>query len=383
MAIRPVSQVSFQNTANKVAFEAKKNKNDGNNINKSYVSHRLAVPLAATVLAMSPTVKSSANSNIYEAIPANVEVMAPENNLVSEGKTVKARTFVLNRKSAGGVPYRAIYNVYFISDDNDDSNFEKIQIVYRDLDNPNSKGRRYTIDKFSTYKFGIVSEDGSESNNFSLDEIEAYDANLGKNTYGNKTYFTDTPICEYIKSEINSELNNSSVKPLSVTRKIRPSIDFNLQNVAPQNKMKDAVSIERPDYNLLGHSNVVASNGKYTLRYYAMDDGEKVDFVTVQKEGGPELGVRKNIYANGVFNKGDSSPVEVQYGITELYDNNNKNYFISDKDLSMMLINVFNNDVTNKFAFKCEACEREYICHNGVVMALDGDDEYGDYDEEM
>ena len=374
MTIRPVTSATLVSNLNQLNFEGRKKKNSSVSQPISNVSYKLAVPLAATVLAMSPMAKSSANSNLYDVNSEKIEVLAPENNLINEGNIIRTKSFVLNRKSAGGVPYTASYDVNFVSNDNDDSNFESIQILYKEGNGGSSKGRLYTVNKFNTYKFGIVSEDGSESNNFALDEIEAYDTRLGKNTYGNKTYITDKPICDYING------NNSDVTQNVVVRKIRPSSDLNLQNVAPKNKIKDAVSIVRNNYKRVGSDDIEGANGQYKLIYYSMPNSNEVDLITLKKDGSPELAVGKNIIATGIFNSGDSSPVKLEYGVTELYDNNMKKYYISDKDLSIFLVNAYNNPVTSGMVFNCEAVEREYICHSGVVMPLDGEDEYEDFE---
>lgn len=283
MTIRPVTSATLVSNLNQLNFEGRKKKNSSVSQPISNVSYKLAVPLAATVLAMSPMAKSSANSNLYDVNSEKIEVLAPENNLINEGNIIRTKSFVLNRKSAGGVPYTASYDVNFVSNDNDDSNFESIQILYKEGNGGSSKGRLYTVNKFNTYKFGIVSEDGSESNNFALDEIEAYDTRLGKNTYGNKTYITDKPICDYIKSQIKLNGNNSDVTQNVVVRKIRPSSDLNLQNVAPKNKIKDAVSIVRNNYKRVGSDDIEGANGQYKLIYYSMPNSNEVDLITLKK----------------------------------------------------------------------------------------------------
>ena len=159
MTIRPVTSATLVSNLNQLNFEGRKKKNSSVSQPISNVSYKLAVPLAATVLAMSPMAKSSANSNLYDVNSEKIEVLAPENNLINEGNIIRTKSFVLNRKSAGGVPYTASYDVNFVSNDNDDSNFESIQILYKEGNGGSSKGRLYTVNKFNTYKFGIVSED--------------------------------------------------------------------------------------------------------------------------------------------------------------------------------------------------------------------------------
>ena len=157
MTIRPVTSATLVSNLNQLNFEGKKKRNSNASQPMNQLSHKLAVPLAATVLAMSPMAKSSANSNLYDVNSEKIEVVAQKNNLINEGNVIKTKSFVLNRKSAGGVPYTATYDVNFVSNDNDDSSFESIQILYKERNGVSSKGRLYTVNKFNTYKFGIVS----------------------------------------------------------------------------------------------------------------------------------------------------------------------------------------------------------------------------------
>ena len=97
MAIRPVSSLNLTNGLNQVNF-GRKRKNASENGDKSRmtVPHKLAVPLAATVLAMSPLSSASASSlKMSELDSSNkIEMVDALNTLESDGATVVAsKTF--------------------------------------------------------------------------------------------------------------------------------------------------------------------------------------------------------------------------------------------------------------------------------------------------
>ena len=366
MTIRPVTSVNLTNSYNQVNFRGRrKNVSDNAGPSRITVPHRLAVPLAATVLAMSPMANASEKSDYYDIKTNNIELPAIQDN---NGNVIKSKTFSLLRKSVGGVPYNVNYQINFVNDDNNSNNFERILIRVDETDTPGN-GTVYGLDKLSTYKFGIVSEDGSESNNFDIDEITCH-AMSEDGAYGNNAFITEKKICDYIKSELNSSRNNSNIEDSIVGRKIKPSSFLNLQNVAAKNKIKNAEPIDCSKYKCIGNQNFKGANGKYKLSYYSVTGADKIELVTVKKDNGPELAVGKNIVAKGIFNSGDSSPVSLDYGITELYDNNMKNYYLSDRALSQALVLIYNNDLTSGGAFTCESRNEEYMCHHGVIYPL-------------
>ena len=76
MTIRPVASVSLVNRYNQLNFEGnKKKKQPQNNHNgvSNTISHKLAVPLAATIIAMSP-MSSTASNRYFDRIEDNVEL---------------------------------------------------------------------------------------------------------------------------------------------------------------------------------------------------------------------------------------------------------------------------------------------------------------------
>ena len=377
MTIRPVTSAALVSNYNNVAFEGKKKKNPNKNLNITKpVSQKLAVPLAATIIAMSPMGSTSPKAFELRDNPRNnITLYQPSQAELNNGDIISSKAFVLDKKTTGGDTYKVRYEVNLINNDDDDNDFETIQIKYRDLSNPNGKGSVYNVRNFTTYKFGIVSEDGSESNNFSLDEIIAYDTKYDKDAYGNYIYLTEKSVCDYVKSQLNSARNNSGFEKSTVIRKLRPSSDFNLQNVAPESTMQNASHRDYSDYKCLGYEDFEGSNGKYKMYYYSLPNSDDIDLVTISKDGGEQLAVSNNIVSNGIFNADDSDPVTIQYGITKVYDNDRKSYYISDKNLAYALVSIFNNPKVSKMAFSCKAYDREYICHKGVVMPLDFSEE--------
>ena len=375
MSVRPITPTSYVNNYSNLTFEGKKKKNGNQNLNISRpASHKLAVPLAATVLAMSPSANTSASIPLPDLTENKIELCEAPGLLNLGPKTIKSKTFNFQRHTVDGTPYNIQFNVKLKSNDLNNNDFEEIQIEVKEpgmSDEPTV----YNVNKFSTYNFSIVSDDGSESNSFSLDEITTYDTKLGKDSYGNESHNTEKLICDFVKSELNSSRNNSNIEKTVVTRKIRPSMFYNLQNGKSENNMNEAVPISRPDYRCLGFQDFKGSNGNYKFGYYSTSDEDKIEFVTIQKDGGPELAVRKNIIAKGIFNAGSNQPFILNYGITEVYDNNQKKYYISDQALSNALVMIYNDDMTAGYAFGCEAKEDEYLYPFGMILSMTTDEE--------
>ena len=375
MNIRPITPLANVNNYTNLTFDGKKKKNVNQNLNITRPSsHKLAVPLAATVLAMSPMSSASAKTPLSDVAENKVELCENPGFLNLGPKVIKSKIFTQSRKSAGGVPYDVQYRVNLISNDLDNDNFEKIQIVVKEP-GISDKPAVYNVSKLSTYNFSIVSDDGSESNSFSLDEVTTHNTKYDDDAYGNESHNTEKIVCDFIKAELNSSRNNSKIERKVIARKIRPSMFYNLQNGKSENNMNEAVPISRPDYRCLGFQDFKGLNGNYKFGYYSTSDEDKIEFVTIQKDGGPELAVRKNIIAKGIFNAGSSQPFILNYGITEVYDNNQKKYYISDQALSNALVMVYNDDMTAGYAFGCEAKEEEYLYPFGMILSMTTDEE--------
>lgn len=116
MAILPVSSLSFKSNYNNFGFEGRKDKKV--QTNSIPISHKLAVPLAATVLAMTP---APANSlNIIEDYQTNDIELVDDN-----GDKVVART-----KCQDVSPTYGSCEVEFMSNDGNDSDAEYLNLCF-------------------------------------------------------------------------------------------------------------------------------------------------------------------------------------------------------------------------------------------------------------
>ena len=131
MAIRPISNVSFQNNIN---FTAKKKSEQPN-----YYSNpmkKLAVPLAATVLSMMPMAASSRNMNIdIEDAAARVEMFSPivpmqEDKVVATAKFDKGVLVQDEENPLGGYKSAVPVDIRLISNDGNDSNAEVLNFYF-------------------------------------------------------------------------------------------------------------------------------------------------------------------------------------------------------------------------------------------------------------
>lgn len=132
MAIRPISNVSFQNNIN---FTAKKKSEQPN-----YYSNpvkKLVVPLAATVLSMMPMATNSRNMNIdIDEAAAKVEMFSPivpmqEDKVVATAKFDKG--VLVPDYLYGFDDYIAVpAEIRLISNDGDDSNAEVLNFYFVD-----------------------------------------------------------------------------------------------------------------------------------------------------------------------------------------------------------------------------------------------------------
>ena len=128
MSIRPVSSVSFSRSLNQVNFEGKKKEKIG----------AMSVPAA------------------IKAIPiATLIAMSPLNSVDAQTRADHNNEDVLNIQRYTGPAEDRSCNVFFISNDGDNNNFEKIALGYqgekvRFHDNVN--GQSITVIKSTTYK---------------------------------------------------------------------------------------------------------------------------------------------------------------------------------------------------------------------------------------
>jgi hypothetical protein len=91
MTIRPVTSATLVSNLNQLNFEGRKKKNINSHHSTNTVSHKLAVPLAATVLAMSPMVSSGKGIQVPLDNVNSIE-MVDSNDL--NGRKIDEKTFI-------------------------------------------------------------------------------------------------------------------------------------------------------------------------------------------------------------------------------------------------------------------------------------------------
>ena len=343
MTIRPVASVSLVNRYNQLNFEGnKKKKQPQNNHNgvSNTISHKLAVPLAATIIAMSP-MSSTASNRYFDRIEDNVELYEINDleNYEQSGRKIintKGYRFEKTYQKANGEIYTKNETrlINFVSTDNDDSTFEEINVAFfDDTDKSNPKLlKTYDLKDFAVYNYTI---------------------------------------CKFVHSELESPRNNSGIKITTYDRKIRPASSYDLQNVAPANTMKDAPPCDYSKYKRLGSQDYKGKNGNYNITYYSITGADEIELVSLKKDGGPALTVRANIPAKATFFAKDSAPQIIEYGIVELKDGDEKKHYISDMDLTNALTIIYNDPASCYNVFTCKPGNKEYdVTPKGAIVPL-------------
>lgn len=380
MTIRPVASVSLVNRYNQLNFEGNKKKNQHQNSNSTNsISHKLAVPLAATILAMSP-MASSASNKYVDRIEDTIELYEIENlnNYEQSDRKIikhKAYSYEASYQKPNGEVYKRneVRVVNFVSTDNNDSTFEEVNIgVIDDTDKSNPKIlKTYDLKDFCEYNYEIVSSDNSASNNFSLQQMFINDIEKEQNSNFTRDVISEKEICKFVRSELESPRNNSGIKVTTYDRKIRPASSYDLQNVAPANTMKNAVPCDYSKYKRLGSQDYKGKNGNYNITYYSITGADEIELVSLKKDGGPALTVRANIPAKATFFAQDSEPQIIEYGIVELKDGNDKRHYISDMDLTNALTIIYNNPASCYNVFTCKPGNKVYnISPKGALIPL-------------
>lgn len=382
MTIRPVASVSLVNRYNQLNFEGnKKKKQPQNNHNgvSNTISHKLAVPLAATIIAMSP-MSSSASNRYFDRIEDNVELREINDldKYEQSGRKIintKGYRFEKTYQKANGEIYTKNETrlINFVSTDNDDSTFEEINVAFfDDTDKANPKLlKTYDLKDFAVYNYTIVSSDNSASNKFSLQQMFINDTDQEDKGNFTRDVISEKEICKFVRSELESPRNNSGIKITTYDRKIRPASSYDLQNVAPANTMKDAPPCDYSKYKRLGSQDYKGKNGNYNITYYSITGADEIELVSLKKDGGPALTVRANIPAKATFFAKDSAPQIIEYGIVELKDGDEKKHYISDMDLTNALTIIYNDPASCYNVFTCKPGNKEYdVTPKGAIVPL-------------
>ena len=344
MTIRPVTSATLVSNLNQLNFEGKKKKNPNASQPISQVSHKLAVPLAATVLAMSPMASSGKGIQVPLDNVNTIE-MIDSNDL--KGRKIDEKTFIdsdansLNMTTTIGLVNTKDNMGGFLESSYDEK----------------------PVTDYSDIVFDLMSDDGTKGLSFNVKSI---------NVEGNSKPFFDKEKVAYVESAIKSPNNKTDVEVHKYRRTLRHDL-FGMQNIANNNIMKDA--IPKTSYgNLEGEQEVEVGNDKYVLGYYSTDgDSSTAELVTVRKNGNPELCVRGIVFYNATINPESSNPQKFKYSLVRLEGAENKGYSLIDDNLANVLVQVlcdsqFKNATKNTYVMELDS---EYMTTTkGVLMPI-------------
>lgn len=347
MTIRPVSSVNFANGYNQVNFGRKrKNISENREDSRMTVNHRIAVPIAATVLAMSPLANTSAASiKMSELDSPNKIVMVdiPSQLDNDAGKIVGSKTF----PSVKGPKFETVTPKITLLNTKGGSGFDKI--VYSESVSEDGKhlyDKEYKVSALTKANYSLVGDDGVKLNPLTFYDIEVFEENSMLKT---KLYHNlSDDMRDYLASALKSSDNHTDIKVNNYNLGLRQTI-MSLQNVPNGDILKDAQQYE--DFGeFVGTDSIKTKNGTYKINCYSRDENpDDVELVTVKKEGYPELQV-KGVYTNeAYFNKDYDNPQQIKYGSVFLLGRDKagkiQHYFLLDDQLTMALISVFSNKV--------------------------------------
>ena len=343
MTIRPVTSATLVSNLNQLNFEGKKKRNSNASQPMNQLSHKLAVPLAATVLAMSPmAVSSSNNTRISEADTShNTEMVANISDFDADNGTVVAsKTF----SPIKGAKFETITPKISLVNTKGGSGFDKI--IYTEAISEGGKhlyDKDYKISALNQAKLSLVGDDGAKSNTLTFYDIELVDDDAYVKlapTYSDIT----NDMKNYIAKALKSSDNNTDIKVNNYNVGLRQT-HMSLQNGANGDILKEAQAFEAFG-DLEGSSSITTKNGSYTIGFYSQDSNpDDAELVTVKKEGYPELHVQGIYVNNAYFNTNKSNPQKILYGSVYLLgrdkNGNRKSYFLIDDDLTAKLISIF------------------------------------------
>lgn len=360
MTIRPVTSATLVSNLNQLNFEGKKKKNPNASQPISQVSHKLAVPLAATVLAMSPMASSGKGIQVPLDNVNSIE-MIDSNDL--KGRKIDEKTFIDSDANS----LNMTTTIGLVNTKDNSRNFDKIMYGVSSTVNLGgfleSSYDEKPVTDYSDIVFDLMSDDGTKGLSFNVKSI---------NVEGNSKPFFDKEKVAYVESAIKSPNNKTDVEVHKYRRTLRHDL-FGMQNIANNNIMKDA--IPKTSYgNLEGEQEVEVGNDKYVLGYYSTDgDSSTAELVTVRKNGNPELCVRGIVFYNATINPESSNPQKFKYSLVRLEGAENKGYSLIDDNLANVLVQVlcdsqFKNATKNTYVMELDS---EYMTTTkGVLMPI-------------
>lgn len=365
MAISPVSAITYGNNYNSINFGNKKKKENHNKGISVPISHKLAVPLAATVLAMAPTSSNAKNNVLMVDNTHNIEIL---HNTQNEGRVVDKNYFKnIYGQNKEDVLVEEV-TVKLLNSRDKSNNFDKIMYNVR-MNDPSigvfNAEAEHPITDYSDITYQLISDDGRKGPSFNIKSI---------NVEGNSSpTFVKDDQNKYIEKAIYSDENKSDIKIHKYTRGLRHS-GSHMENVSKGNIMKDAVTeSEKVLGKLAGTNEFGTKDGQYIINYYSKDDNmNDAEFVTVKRDDGPELRLVSVEINNAVVNPGSCNPVELRYGYVVTTDGKNL-YTLFDDNLVVVMLEIFKNsafDNAKKHVNFFETKSQYMTTTKGVIMNI-------------
>lgn len=319
MTIRPISSVNFANGYNNVNFGERRKKSE----NTHTVPHRLAVPLAAAITLVPLNIIDAKSSNNDLDINNKIEYVDGINSVKQD---TKEKGVVIESKDFNSKIY-GNYKINLVSTDGNAKNFEKVVMLkYNDII---GKTLSNDVKNLSVYNYQVISDDGSKGTSFELKDV-LVDSGMDSTPY---TY-NQADLLNYVEGLIDDPRNNKAINKVTNNRKIKPDQDGYFQNVPKGDVLKNAVPC-KINAKLVGAEDVLMEGQKIgVLRYYSVNGSdEKIDQITYQKNGYPELRISQLFANKHIFEPYSEAPSYFNTGIINLVDGNNKSYYIEEPGL--------------------------------------------------
>ena len=328
MTISPISPVSFSGNYNKVAFEGKKQNKEKSTLSLN-PAKKLAVPLAATVIAMSNPQAVSAKE-LYSDINENYIAMNDTNTkYVSQNKSSNIGTPLTSKlfypkNSTGTIRVRPF------DTDNDPTTAEKLV-----LDIPSYDGS-YDIGEVKSVGSGTLTVTGAYDSRSS--KLIQYDqTEVRFDNYDTNSIFFNKELHDYILNFAQNKTNiknNGAVKIKNVEKDLRGTESFGLQNVPiPHSWLKKASEhqfdyIAHYGFPVVNTPPIKTDNGEFIIRGYNTDSNKDTfEVLTIYKVADseadipycPELEIKGIGLINGQLYDGALEKKDFQYPLVNLY----------------------------------------------------------------
>lgn len=366
MSIRPISPVSYTNGYNQVNFEGRKNRQNNENGNSfsNPVHHKLAVPLAATILAInSASVSAKPLDTVVFEEPNKIEMVDEVEQ--SSQKVFASKTFTPKYSAGLGhyTPQVKLINT------KGGTGFDKIVYSMILNDRSNLDSELGEVIGINNSRLTIMGDDGSKGRTFSSKTLKL------KKDFSDELAVSKEEI-KYIEDAINSADNHGQAKMYNYNKGLRLTYR-ELQNVPNGDIMKDAQPMVSSFGQLCADGVLDGDKERYMLRIYSPDgSGETADDMTLQKDGYPELQVR-GIYRDVVtINPKMANEKNFEYGKVMLVgkDKNGKRktFFIQDDVLTSKIARFFDQNKVDILKEVVEKQERDtkYLVEDGMIMPI-------------